>query len=149
MAPSCLCPHAHSQNRYNFVFSQFLLCHKSFSMLLITGSPRSSSWQWQAILFPVDPGSCDRQQFVTELRQVRVSLSWHRACLPTAPARWMSSKLGFFGYHRKKTLVKVGKAVCMLWYAQKMWTFTQNVIGDKVRALFSELGVAEGLGLGH
>lgn len=30
-----------------------------------------------------------------------------------------------------------------------MWAFARNVTGDKVRALSSELGVPEGLGLYH
>lgn len=80
--------------------------------------------------------------FVAELRQ-NISLSCESACLPSAPLNGYLQNWGDFGYlERTRTLAKIGKAVCKLRHAQKMWTFTQNVTGDKTRALFSELGVA-------
>lgn len=84
---------------------------------------------------PSAPGSCDAWQFVAERRQ-DVSLSCENS--PARCSRSVSVLKSANGKRRK--LGKVGKAVSKLQHAPTMWAFARNIFGDRVRALFSELG---------
>lgn len=111
-----------------------VLRQKCMSTLLTPGSPWNLRSRLTVRVYTA-PGSCDAWQFVAERRQ-DVSLSCENS--PARCSRSVSVLKSANGKRRK--LGKVGKAVSKLQHAPTMWAFARNIFGDRVRALFSELG---------